>query len=109
MRNWTEIGAEFDRAIVERAIAVLDWQKLPIETGMMQGEGIKAAIRMLGIPRVSHVAVGTINNGKAEGGLCFFYGIRGHYENGDADVFIVDRGSDMIPVCSDFTSKEVTH
>ncbi len=107
-RTWTKVGEEFTgehakREQIAGAIERMEWQEIPkggsLTLGMMPGEGIKAAIRELHIPKVSHVAV---SNELAPYGL---YGIRGHYKNGDANVFIVDRGSDMLPVCSDFTAK----
>jgi hypothetical protein len=99
-RNWTTVGdGVVSRERIERAIASLEWQAIPVELGAGQGLGIKHAIRELRIPKVSHVAT---TNMLAP--FCF-YGIRGHYTNGDADVFIIDRGSDLIPVCSDFTEK----
>ena len=33
-------------------------------------------------------------------------GARCHYRNGDADVWICDRGSDLLPIVSVFTPKE---
>lgn len=104
VRTWTKVGEKHNRATVERAIENIEWRELrgTIEVPMMQGEGIKAAIRELRIPRVSHVAW---SNELAPYG---FYAIRGHYANGDAEVYIVDRGSDLIPVCSDFTERRQT-
>jgi hypothetical protein len=102
-RNWTKVGADHSRTAVERAILTLEWREIPkegtLEAPMGPGEGIKAAIRELKIPRVSHVAW---SNQMAPYG---FYGIRGHYPNGDAEVYIVDEGTHLSPVCSDFHPK----
>lgn len=101
MRNWTQIGqAEgFSKGRIEAAILNMEWTTIPKTMPMSQGLGIKAAIKELRIPKVSHIAD---SNQLAPYG---FYGIRAHYANGDADIYIVDRGSDLIPVCSDFTPK----
>lgn len=101
-RNWTTIGASelnISRARVESAIASLEWKPLPVTMGACQGMGIDACIHQLNIPKVSHVAE------SLQFAPYGFYGIRAHYSNGDADVYVVDRGSDIIPVCSDFTPK----
>jgi hypothetical protein len=114
-RNWTTVGQKLagmeledgvqviDQAAVVRAIGTVEWQEIPeggtISVAMMPGEGIKEAIKQLRIPKVSHIA---ISNELAPFG---FYGIRGHYKNGDAEVFLVDTGCSITPVCSDFYPK----
>lgn len=110
-RTWTKVGTEvagneledgasLDRATVMLAIDNLEWRAIPkggtLEAPFMPGEGIKAAIKELRIPKVSHVAW---SHELAPYG---FYGIRGHYTNGDAEVYIVDLGTHLVPVCSDF-------
>ena len=98
-RTWTNIGAEYSeehRGRLARAFDSLEWQALPIECGMLPGEGIKHAIREFRMPKVSHVA---ISHELAPYGL---YGIRAHYSNGDAQIYILDRGSDLLPLASDF-------
>jgi hypothetical protein len=104
-RTWTTVGKDFERIIVDVAIRHLDWQEIPkgghLEAPAMPGLGIKAAIRELHIPKVSHVAW---SSHLAPYG---FYGIRGHYTNGDAEVYIVDLGTHLVPVCSDFHAHDV--
>jgi hypothetical protein len=114
-RTWTKVGEELvgssmddstvlARGIVERAIANLEWLEIPkdgkLELPAMPALGISAAIEDLKIPKVSHVAT---SPDLAPYG---FYGIRGHYSNGDAEIFLVDSGSKMTVICSDFTPKE---
>lgn len=99
-RTWTQVGKAHNRATVERAITSIEWLEIPkggtLEAPMMPGEGIKAAIQQLRIPKVSHVAW------SSELAPYGFYAIRGHYANGDAEVYIVDMGTHLVPVCSDF-------
>lgn len=112
MRTWTKVGERligtaldegviFDRAAIVRAINGLKWQEIPkggtISAPAMQGLNISAAIKDLKIPKVSHVAW---SPALAPYG---FYGIRGHYANGDAEVYIMDTGTLLTPVCTDFT------
>lgn len=101
-RNWTQNGEKegFERSKIEAAIFSLEWQALPVELGMMPGEGIKAAIKELRIPRVSHVAV------SSELAPYGFYGIRAQYSNGRAEIFIADMGTYLCPIVSDFYPKE---
>lgn len=111
MRTWTKVGERligvsldegviFDRAAVVRAINSLEWCEIPrggsISAPAMQGLNISAAIKDLKIPRVSHVAW---SHELAPYG---FYGIRGHYANGDAEIYIMDSGTVLTPVCTDF-------
>ena|SRR5271156_1972938 len=116
-RTWTKVGEEIythtledgeeraDRGRIERAIEAIQWREIPkvgtLEAPFMPGEGIKAAVKQLRIPKVSHVAW---TNRLAPYG---FYGIRGHYKNGQAEIFIVDTGCELVPVCSDFVSEGV--
>lgn len=112
MRTWTKVGERligtaldegviFDRAAIVRAIRSLEWQEIPkggtLSAPAMQGLNISAAIKDLKIPKVSHVAW---TNELAPYG---FYGIRGHYANGDAEIYIMDSGTVLTPVCTDFT------
>jgi hypothetical protein len=118
MRTWTKVGEEIvgspvdegtilTRAIVERAINNLDWIEIPkggkLEVAAMPGLNISAAIQQLRVPKVSHIA---ISSDLAPYG---FYGLRAHYKNGDAEIFLVDCGSNVTPVCTEFTLKEEVH
>lgn len=104
-RTFTTIGKDYNRESVRsrlvNVINSIEWQSLPCELGMMPGEGIKQTIKQFRIPKVSHVAV---SSDLAPYGL---YGIRGYYKNGMAELFVVDAGSEIVPVVSDFYPKEV--
>jgi hypothetical protein len=81
----------------------LEWQELfpaGVTMAMMPGEAIKAAIAELRLPKVSHVAT---SNEMAPYGLI---GIRAHYKNGTANVYLVDEGCQIVVLCSDFYPKD---
>jgi hypothetical protein len=103
-RTWTNIGAEYvtddNRTHVEHAIEKLAWRTPEGEFPAMPGLGIKAVISELRLPKVSRVA---ISHDLAPYGL---YGIEANYKNGCARVYVVDKGSNLIPICSDFWPKE---
>ena len=101
--DWTNVGREeWDGAQdrIRAAAAALEWRALPIEGApMMPAEGIKAAIRELRLPRVS------LAGWSSELAPYGFYGIEANYSNGRVQVFIVDRGTDLVPVVSYFWTK----
>jgi hypothetical protein len=104
-RDWFNVGKQAgysgtpqaDAKIVN-AIASMKWETL--EPGkqfpMMPAMGISEVIKQCRVPKASHVA---ISNHLAPYG---FYGIRGHYTNGDAEVYVIDSGDCITPVCADF-------
>ena len=102
-RTWTEVGkvyTEGKQDAISRHIDGMEWQEVPCTVGMAPGEGIKEAIKELRIPKVSHIA---ISLKMAPLGL---YGVRGHYKNGMAQVYMVDSGDVLTPICSDFYEGE---
>jgi hypothetical protein len=101
--EWTKTGSEYTKGkepAIKNIIGRMDWMKLPgkdeaaLSIGAMPGLGIQGAIREYRIPKVSHIA---ISHEMAPYGL---YGIRGHYKNADVDIFLVDSGCEIIPICS---------
>lgn len=109
-RTWTKTGEKFigtpiddgllyGRDAVVRAIKKLEWKALPQTMSMTEGFGIRAAIEQLKIPKPSHVA------SSHELAPYGFYGIRAHYPKGDAEIFLVDTGTEIVCVCSDFEPK----
>lgn len=113
-QNWTLIGAEhightrlesgrqLTRPVVQRAIDGLDWVDVVdgLELPMMPGLAIKTAISELNIPKPSKVAV---SHELAPYG---FVAIEGNYSNGRARVYVLDLGSTLVPLRSDFWDKE---
>lgn len=114
-RTWTQSGARYStperRPQVERAIEGLTWQSFVpgMSLPFMSGESIKATIVELSLPRVSALAW--------DGGLSFpapndeseypgLYGIETNFANGRARVYVVDAGTEIVPVCSDFWPNE---
>lgn len=102
-RTWTNIGNAYNstdeqKAHLSQAFASLQWQEIGdgLTLPMMPAEGIKSAIKTLRLPKVSHVAV---SHELAPYGL---YGIRSHYKNGRADVYLIDEGSSITVLASDF-------
>ena len=102
-RTWTNVGIDYNstpelKVKLAGMFDRLEWLDVSegITMGMMPGEGIKAAIEELKIPKVSHVAT---SNEMAPYGL---YGIRGHFSNGRADVYLCDEGSSLVVLASDF-------
>lgn len=98
-RNWTTTGKEYTEGKHDEMSAIfnrMQWREIPCSMGMMPGEAIKAAIRQLHIPKVSHVAC---SNELAPYGL---EGITGHYKNGEARVYLIDTGTAIIPLATDF-------
>ena len=111
-RTWTKVGAEYtggdDRARVEAEIDQLDWKGIPeggtVSAPFMPGEGIKALISELALPRVSLIAW----NGylrypdPPESAHYGLYGIECRYSNGRARVYALDSGTGLTPLASDF-------
>ncbi len=98
-RTWTEVGKEHTEnkhgeisAIIDR----MEWHGLPYTMGAMPGMGIKEVIKQLGIPKVSHVA---ISHELAPYGLM---GVKAHYKNGEATIYMVDEGTGIVIIASDF-------
>lgn len=92
---------EDQRKILANAIGRMKWETdFSQPVAFMPGEGIKAFIREFRIPKVSAFA---ISNELAPYGL---YGVRASYKNADVDLFVVDEGSVLVPVCQYVTEKE---
>lgn len=103
-RTWTTKGEVLGnvRPQIEAAIDRIDWRELVGEWPMAPGEAIKAVIKQVRIPNADQAGIST--------GLisCRYalYGIQGHYRNGRARAYVVDRGSDLVIVASDFWANE---
>lgn len=100
MRTWYDNAALYNdddakKARLDAAIAALDWHDIPCEdVPMMPALGIKGAIRHYGIP-ARRVAW----NGRLA--PYALYGIEGHYRTGVVRVYLLDRGTDLLPVAAD--------
>jgi len=101
-RTWTQVGkahTEGHEVAIGEMLDRLNWQKIPCTMGMMPGEAIKAAIKELRIPKVDYVAS---SHELAPYGLL---GIKAHYKNGDATIYLVDEGCQTVVIASDFYPK----
>jgi len=117
-RTWTTVAEEYvdrlgGRDEVATEIGRLDWQDVPkggsLTVGFLPGEAIKHAVRELRIPKVSRVAISGFERPGRPGEDGFypgFYGIEGRYKNGRARVYVLDVGTTLLPVCSDFWPAE---
>lgn len=100
--DWFPIGREFSGSQEKRdrmleAIGRVQWQLLQsdmLKIGMMQGYALEEAVKHFKIPKVSHVAC---SHDLAPFGLIC---IRGHYTNASVDLFFVDKGESLVPVCA---------
>ena len=107
MANWLTIGKEYTdtyekRAKILEAVKEVEWFNMPakgeaLSLPMMPGEGIKAAIREFRIPKVSRVGHG---RALAPYGLI---AIEGNYSNGQAQIYLMDSGIELIPLFTDFS------
>lgn len=118
-RTWTSIGEQlFDRPLakqeghnwvthfdIEDAIAGLEWQDPPETLPAMQGLAIRALVEDLNLRGIISIALSTVEcRSDNEPGVMAYglYGIRNEFANGVAEIFAVDRGSDILIVASDF-------
>lgn len=118
-RTWTTVADDVVKRIpggrdrVTAEAADLDWQDVPkdgsLTVGFMPGAAIRSAIQEFGIPKVSKIAIGSIDcpaaSGDEDGFYPGFYAIEGNYRNGRARVYLVDTGTSLTPVFSDFWAK----
>lgn len=115
-RNWTETGVELvervgGREAVEAEIDRLEWEDVPEEgsltVGFMQGHAINACVKELRLPNVKRVAThGGFSimpaDAELDGFHPGFYGMECDYSNGRARVYVLDTGTVIQPLVSDF-------
>lgn len=100
--DWFPVGKEFSGSQNQKdrileIIGRVQWQPVQLDTvkmGIMQGYAIEEAVKHFKIPKVSHVAD---SHELAPFGLIC---IRGHYVNDSVDLFFVDKGDILVPVCA---------
>lgn len=112
-RNWTNVakehnGTDQQKAKIGKAIKEVEWFQVPkkgeppLSLGMMIAEGLTQAIKEYNIPKVTHVGC---SNALAPLGLL---AIRGNYKDGPVDIYMLDCGSEIVPVCSELRDKPNT-
>lgn len=98
-RTWTEVGGKYTDGNHGKFSAMFDrmaWQSIPCTLPMAPGEALKEVIKELRIPKVDQVAY---SHELAPYGLM---GLKAHYLNGDATVFMADEGDSIVILASDF-------
>ena len=98
-RTWTEVGKKHSEGKQEELAEMFDrleWQSIPCTMPMAPGEGLKGVIKELHIPKVSEVAY---SHELAPYGLM---GVKAHYKNGDATIYMADEGSNIVVIATDF-------
>lgn len=109
LRTWTRAGATFTtpdrRPDVLRAISTLRWQNLAACCGLSayQASAIQIGVRDLGLPNVSALALtGLHSTVQWQHATYSIYGIQAHYLNGRSRLYVLDRGTTLVPLASDF-------
>ena len=95
--DWMQIGKDHwtdNQKRLQKLCEGIKWQKVPCTVGGMAGMNISEAIEGFKIPKVSHIAVA---HDLAPFGL---YGIRGHYKSEDVEIFLIDEGTHLTPLCA---------
>ncbi len=101
-RTFTQVGKEHTEGKEEELAGMfdrLDWQTIPCTMAMAPGEGLKAVIKEMRIPKVDRVAY---SHELAPYGLM---AVQAHYKNGDATIYMADEGSNIVILASDFYPK----
>jgi len=102
-RTWTQIGKEHTEGKETELAEMferLNWESIPCDMAAMPGLAIKNTIKELHIPNVDYVAA---SHELAPYGLL---GIKAHYKNGDATIYLVDEGCQTVVIASDFYLRE---
>jgi hypothetical protein len=107
-RTWTRVGSDFTtperRPDVLRAIGTLRWRTLAGCRALpaFQASGIAAGVRELGLPNVSALAPSGLHSTLHwQGDSYAIYGIEAQYANGHARLYVLDRGTVLVPLVSD--------
>lgn len=98
-RYWTKVGQEFTKNLqkeISEIIEHVEWKALPCEMAAMPGLAIKEAIKFFHIQKVARVGT---SHELAPYGL---EAIEANYKGGMARIYFLDRGSDLIPLVSDY-------
>lgn len=98
-RTWTNVGhGHASRREITREIDALTWHTVPTSAPACPGLAIGAVVEQLDLPRrLSAIAWDGVIADRY--GL---YGIETTYSDGRARIYVLDKGSEVIPVASDF-------
>jgi hypothetical protein len=100
--DWMSIGKEHwegKQDAIQGYCETIEWQALPCSMSFSGGLAVKQIIKEQRIPKVSHVAE------SHHMAPCGLLGIRAHYKNSDVEIFAVDEGVCLTPLCI-FVSEE---
>jgi len=96
--DWTQVGEAHsqDKPRITDIIHRMNWDYnyKSKQIAMMPALAIKEAIKELKIPKVSAISYNC-----HELAPYGFYGIEGNYKNARVQIFIVDEGTQIVPVC----------
>lgn len=102
--DWFNVGKDHwkdNQNTIKAYCEAIQWHELPYKMAFMPGEAIKTLIKEAHIPNVSHVGD---SHEMSPYGLV---GIRAHYKNQDVEVFAVDHGTHISPLCAFVYEREV--
>lgn len=106
--RWLNVGKEHTEGQEERLEKIfdaVDWLDIVEHktTAMCPAMGISETIKQLNMHKVTHYAV---SHECAPYGM---YGIKAHYINMDVDLFVLDTGTEIIPLATHETEKEIVY
>lgn len=103
MRNYTEIGKEYNKNDIDVAINQINWKDFrTTDLPFMQGEAIKQVISTCNIPLKGIKRMALHNSINHNGETHSLYGLDVKYKNGNAKIYIADSGCEVVVVASDF-------
>jgi hypothetical protein len=104
-RTWTTVASKYNRtpsqrAALSRVFDRLTWKKPEGEFAMAPAVAIESAIQQLRIPKVSAIATDGVYMDRYG-----VYGIEGNFKNGRARIYLLDKGTGVTVLASDFEPK----
>lgn len=112
-RTWTRVGSDFTtperRPDVLRAIGTLRWRTVAGCRSLpaFQASAIAIGVQALGLQNVSALALSGLHSPLPwQEEEYSVYGIESQYANGRARLYVLDRGTVLVPLVSDFWPSE---
>jgi hypothetical protein len=108
-RDWLNVGKRYSepyRDAIERQIEALIWTDAP-QAAMVPGLGIRECVKQLELPNVTVYATNgylEVPDGE-ETAAYSIYGIEAGYTNAKIRLYVLDRGSEILPLCVDVWPK----
>jgi len=104
-RTWQPVGHQYNgtpakRAHLSKIFKRLSWRAPKGSFSLSDGMALEHAIDDLSIPNVSKVSVGSTLEDR--NGTYGILGIKGKYSNGRVVVYLLDRGTDLVVLATDF-------